>query len=87
MNVLSPWSYFGENTVLVCNCCVMLVIIKLDDDMEAKLMNWVPRKLAPQIRCVFSLINDTAQHKSLMARESKPKDIYVRPLDLAVRKV
>ena len=50
-------------------------------------MNWIPRKLAPQVRVVCSLINDTPQHKNFMKRESKPREVMVRSLTLATRKV
>ena len=50
-------------------------------------VTWVPRKLAPQIRCIFSMIPDTKPHKSLVNREPVPKTIEVAPLSLESRKV
>ena len=50
-------------------------------------MTWVPRKLGPNIRCIFSMIDDTQPHKNLMSRESKPQSIVAEPLSIAIRKV
>ena len=61
--------------------------LQLDDDLEAQLMNWIPRKLAPQVRVICSLINDTPQHKNMMKRETKPREVMVKYLTLATRKV
>ena len=49
-------------------------------------MNWIPRKLASQVRIICSLIDDTPQHKNMMKRESKPIEVHVKPLTLATRK-
>ena len=51
------------------------------------MVTWVPRKLAPQIRCIFSMIPDTPQHTALMGREPQPKVLEVVPLDLKTREV
>ena len=59
----------------------------MDEDQAATLMSWVPRKLAPNVRCVFSMIPDTPQHKALVNREPMPKIIQVNPLDIESRKV
>ena len=50
-------------------------------------MSWLPRKLAPQVRCIFSTVDDSAQHKILTNRETKPMEIFVPPLDKQSRKV
>ena len=50
-------------------------------------MSWLPRKLSPQVRCVFSLIRDSIQHTTLVKRETKPIEINLPPLDLESRKV
>ena len=50
-------------------------------------MSWVPRKLAPQIRVVLSMINDSTQHQNLSTRESKPLELHLTPLDLTSRRV
>ena len=64
-----------------------IILLQFDDDHAALVMSWVPRKLAPSVRCVFSMINDTPQHRTLMARESKPHELHMVPLDLNSRKV
>ncbi|XP_013381732.1 TPR repeat-containing protein DDB_G0287407 isoform X2 [Lingula anatina] len=58
---------------------------QLDDDPEALNMTFIPQKLAPYVRCVFSMIPGTPQHKTLISRESKPKEVFVQPLDIAAR--
>jgi len=50
-------------------------------------MNWVPRKLAPQIRCVFSMIDGTPQHLALSQREPEPYVVNLNPLTEENRKV
>ncbi len=50
-------------------------------------MTWVPRKLGPNIRVIFSMIDDTAPHKALMERESKPQTVIAEPLSMQIRKV
>ncbi|XP_064604560.1 TPR repeat-containing protein DDB_G0287407-like isoform X2 [Liolophura sinensis] len=56
------------------------------EDQAALVMSWLPRKLVPQVRCVFSLINDTPQHLTLMSRETKPLELQITPLDMQSRK-
>ncbi|KAL5022718.1 hypothetical protein ScPMuIL_001873 [Solemya velum] len=56
------------------------------DDQAAKVMSWLPRKLVPQVRCVFSMINGTPQHQTLLSRETKPIEYSVTPLDVESRK-
>ena len=48
--------------------------------MPSLLMNWVPRKLAPNIRCVFTMIDGTPQHKALIQREPQPFTLQLTPL-------
>ena len=60
---------------------------QMDEDKAALLVNWVPKVLAPQIRCVFSMIPDTPQHKALSSRDHQPKMINLEPLDLKARAV
>ena len=55
--------------------------VQLDEEMPALLMNWVPRKLAPQIRCVFTMIDSTPQHKALTQREPQPFSLQLTPLN------
>ena len=54
---------------------------QFDEDEAARLVSWVPRKLAPHIRCVFSMIPDTPQHKALTSREPAPQVMQLGPLD------
>ena len=61
--------------------------LQFDKENHAELMTWVPRKLGPNIRCIFSMIDDTPPHKALMGRESKPTEIKAEPLSLQIRKV
>ncbi|XP_070562961.1 TPR repeat-containing protein DDB_G0287407-like isoform X2 [Ptychodera flava] len=57
---------------------------QFDDDKFS--MSWLPRKLAPQIRVVMSMINNTPPHKSLRERTNPPDEAYVTPLDMQSRK-
>jgi nephrocystin-3 len=50
-------------------------------------MNWIPSKLAPNIRCVFSMIDGTPQHLALSQREPQPCAITLNPLNEENRKV
>ncbi|XP_064629063.1 TPR repeat-containing protein DDB_G0287407-like isoform X2 [Lineus longissimus] len=59
---------------------------QLDENPIAQVMTWLPRKLAPNVRIIMSMINETPQHVNLKARESKAKEIYAPPLDLKTRK-
>ncbi|XP_013383728.1 NACHT and WD repeat domain-containing protein 2 [Lingula anatina] len=58
---------------------------QMDDDDPALNMLFVPPKLSPNVRCVFSMIPGTPQHKALMKRESQPKELPVQPLDMKAR--
>lgn len=51
------------------------------------MMSWVPRKLAPQVRCILSMVNDTVHHQTIRDRESKPQELHLIPLDVMSRKV
>jgi len=55
-------------------------LIQLDEEMASLVVNWVPRKLAPNIRCVFTMIEDTPQHKALIQREPQPFLLQLAPL-------
>jgi len=76
-----------EMPTLLMNCVTMCNIVQLDEEMPALLMNWVPRKLAPQIRCVFTMIDGTPQHKALMEREPQPFTLQLTPLNDEDRQV
>ncbi|CAH1783140.1 unnamed protein product, partial [Owenia fusiformis] len=58
---------------------------QLDNDTAAEVVSWVPKKLAPQIRCVFSMIPDTPQHKVFQSREPQPYMMNLTPLDMESR--
>jgi nephrocystin-3 len=58
---------------------------QLDESKESNLFTWLPKKLAPQIRIVMSMIDDTAPHKLLKQRERLPIQLFVKPLDRASR--
>ncbi|CAL1546769.1 unnamed protein product [Lymnaea stagnalis] len=75
-------------------CCSMLsnlntdpLIIFLDaadqftKEHGARIISWVPRKLAPQVRLIMAMVTDTEVHKALQSRETKPLEICVTPLD------
>ncbi|CAD5125807.1 DgyrCDS14011 [Dimorphilus gyrociliatus] len=59
---------------------------QLDEEDSAKYVTWLPAKLSPSIRIVLSMIGDTAQGKTLAAREPKPKEILIQELDETARK-
>ena len=48
---------------------------------------WIPRKLAPQVRLILSMIDGSDQHKALTEREASPKMVIIESLDLFSRKV
>ncbi|XP_061167339.1 TPR repeat-containing protein DDB_G0287407-like [Saccostrea echinata] len=57
------------------------------DDQAARVMSWLPRKLAPQVRCIFSILTDSFQHTTLVNRETKPIEYVVPCLHLDSRKI
>lgn len=80
-------------------CCSLLsnantrpLVIFLDglnqftEENAARIFSWLPRKLAPQVRCVLTMIPDTPVHEALMARETKPIEVVIPPLDCDSRK-
>ncbi|KAJ8306173.1 hypothetical protein KUTeg_016718 [Tegillarca granosa] len=80
-------------------CCSMLsnpntrpVIVFVDalnqfaDEQAAKVMSWLPQKLAPRVRCIFTTVQDTPQHKILIGRETKPIELPIPALDKESRK-
>lgn len=50
-------------------------------------MSWLPRKLAPHVRCIFSSVMDSHQYKTVISRESKPIELQLLALDLESRSV
>lgn len=56
------------------------------DDQAARVLSWLPRKLAPQVRIIFSSIENSQQHETLLKRETKPIEINIAPLDVESRK-
>lgn len=61
--------------------------LQFTEENAARVISWLPRKLAPQVRCVLTMINDTAVHQALVTRETKPIEAVIAPLDLHSRKV
>ncbi|XP_033113072.1 telomerase protein component 1-like [Anneissia japonica] len=59
---------------------------QFDECKESTVLNWLPVKLSPQVRCVFSMIDETTQHKTLKSRKHKPVELFVTPLDMSSRK-
>ncbi|XP_030843348.1 telomerase protein component 1 [Strongylocentrotus purpuratus] len=59
---------------------------QLDEDRTASTLRWLPSKLAPQVRCVFSMINETPPHRMLRERKIKPVELPVTPLDMESRR-
>ncbi|XP_070560674.1 TPR repeat-containing protein DDB_G0287407-like [Ptychodera flava] len=55
---------------------------QFDDEKQANVLSWLPRKLAPQIRVLFSMINETPPHKILKERPKMPIEVEVTPLDM-----
>ncbi|KAK2172234.1 hypothetical protein NP493_979g00007 [Ridgeia piscesae] len=53
---------------------------QFDEDQASAIVSWMPRKLAPHVRCVFAMITDTPQHKALTVREPAPQEFYLQPL-------
>ena len=60
---------------------------QFDDDRAATILSWLPRRLAPQIRVIISMIHETPPHKSMKERGYKPKELFVTPLDVKSREV
>ncbi|XP_033641295.1 telomerase protein component 1-like [Asterias rubens] len=68
---------------------VIIVIDALnqfDDDTSASILSWLPRKLAPQIRVILSMIDETPPHRAMRERGFHPKEYFLTPLDVASRK-
>ncbi|XP_072023611.1 telomerase protein component 1-like [Amphiura filiformis] len=68
--------------------CLIIVdaLNQFDDDKSTTLLSWLPRKLAPQVRVILSMIDNTPPHKLLKERAIQPKEIFVTPLDMEARK-
>nr|XP_054748224.1 TPR repeat-containing protein DDB_G0287407-like isoform X1 [Lytechinus pictus] len=58
---------------------------QFDESKESTVLTWLPNKLAPQIRCIFSMIDQTPQHQTLELRSNVPLSIFVTPLDMESR--
>lgn len=65
----------------------MFAFFQFVDDQAARVLSWLPRKLAPQVRIIFSSIENSQQHETLLKRETKPIEINIAPLDVESRKV
>ena len=61
--------------------------LQFDDELASQIVSWLPRKLAPNIRCILSMEDGSVQHKKLMSRESKAQELYMTPLHFDARKV
>ncbi|XP_033125459.1 telomerase protein component 1-like isoform X1 [Anneissia japonica] len=59
---------------------------QVDEEKGHGALSWLPRELAPQVRCIFSMINDTPPHVTLLARPHGPLEVPVTPLDVPSRK-
>ena len=66
---------------------ITIILYQFDEEPATQILSWLPRKLAPQVRCVVSMINDTAQHHTLMARETRPSELHLTPLNIHARQV
>ena len=60
---------------------------QFENETVATVMSWVPRKLAPQMRVVLSMTNDSPEHETIRQRESKAQELHRTPLDMDSRKV
>ncbi|XP_077982009.1 telomerase protein component 1-like [Glandiceps talaboti] len=65
---------------------VIDAVNQFDDDHQDRAVSWLPKKLAPQIRVILSMIDDSAPHKRLKARTTEPSELPVTPLDMESRK-
>ncbi|KAH3849179.1 TPR repeat-containing protein DDB_G0287407-like [Dreissena polymorpha] len=61
-------------------------INQFSEDQASKIMSWVPRKLSPFVRIIFSSVSGCTQHVTLMKRETKPIELQITPLDMNTRK-
>nr|XP_006811880.1 PREDICTED: leucine-rich repeat and WD repeat-containing protein KIAA1239-like [Saccoglossus kowalevskii] len=59
---------------------------QFDEEKQSNILSWLPRKLAPQVRVILSMINETAPHNILKERPKLPIEIEVTPLDINSRK-
>ncbi|XP_022100079.1 telomerase protein component 1-like [Acanthaster planci] len=59
---------------------------QFDDDTSANILSWLPRKLAPQVRVILSMIEDTPPHRVLRDQGHRPKQYLLTPLDIEARK-
>ncbi|XP_019618300.1 PREDICTED: telomerase protein component 1-like [Branchiostoma belcheri] len=53
---------------------------QMDEDPHSQSVSWLPRKLAPQVRVVLSMIDGTPQHHALTERQRKPHEVRVTAL-------
>ncbi|XP_072172518.1 telomerase protein component 1-like [Diadema setosum] len=59
---------------------------QFDEDLSQSLLSWLPLRVAPQIRVVLSMIDDTPPHRELHERTVNPIEIPVTPLVMETRK-
>ena len=60
---------------------------QLNEDQVTSSIGWLPRKMSSKVRCVLTLVNDSAQHKALQDRETKSQELHLLPLENSVRRV
>ncbi|CAH1244024.1 TEP1 [Branchiostoma lanceolatum] len=64
---------------------ILDAVNQFEEVAAAMNMSWLPGKLAPQVRCVFSMIGETPPHKALKTRSIKPIETSLEPLDEQAR--
>ncbi|XP_070563916.1 TPR repeat-containing protein DDB_G0287407-like [Ptychodera flava] len=64
---------------------VIDAVNQFDEDHQSKAVSWLPKKLAPQIRVILSMIDNSAPHKLLKARTTQQTEVPVTPLDMQSR--
>lgn len=69
------------------NIFYLMDLIQLEDCGDFKTFQWIPAKLSPNVRCIFSLINNSIPHQELVKREPKPQEMKVNSLDFDTKKV
>ncbi|XP_072023567.1 telomerase protein component 1-like [Amphiura filiformis] len=78
----SKLSHAKTNPVIV----IIDALNQFDDDTAATILKWLPRRLAPQVRVIISMIHETPPHKSLKERGYSVKELMVTPLDMSTRR-
>jgi nephrocystin-3 len=66
---------------------VVRVQFNFTEAEDEDVLSWIPPKLAPQIRCVVSVISGSDFHIKLMNREPAPVELTIPPLDQTSKQV